>query len=45
MLHVRSGYRIALSEWVSREGLIEFLNRSGMVGDYALGEIFVRERG
>jgi FkbM family methyltransferase len=37
------GTEFALGEWVSREGLIEFLNRSGLVGDKASGEIFVRE--
>lgn len=37
------GTKFALSEWVSREGVIEFLDRSGLVRDKAFGEIFVRE--
>jgi FkbM family methyltransferase len=38
------GTTFALSEWVSREALIEFLNRSGLINEKASGEIFVRER-
>ena len=38
------GTKFALGEWVSREGLIEFLNSSGLVSDKGSGEIFVCEQ-